>query len=117
MSGYCSGDQACSILWVPKTHPSCSRNESVLVDETAQDVRSLEVRAVGLTGRRRSHVGVARCLVAERPVRPVSVVVLDVLGEDGFEVAPFENEHPVQALARGGADEYPLRCRTPRVRE
>ena len=34
----------------------------------------------------------------------VDVVVLDLLGEDGFEVAAAEDEHPVEALAPAGAD-------------
>ncbi len=34
----------------------------------------------------------------------VDVVVLDLLGEDGFEVAAAEDEHPVEALAPDGAD-------------
>jgi hypothetical protein len=33
------------------------------------------------------------------------VVVLDVLGGHDFEVAPSEDEHPVQALAPDGVDE------------
>jgi len=34
----------------------------------------------------------------------VRVVVLDVLGEHGLEVAAAENEHPVEGLAPEGAD-------------
>ncbi len=40
----------------------------------------------------------------EGSVRPMSVVVLHVLGEDGFEVAASEDEEPVQALSADGAD-------------
>ena len=43
----------------------------------------------------------------------VRVVVLDVLGEHGFEVAPSEDEHPVEALAPDGADESLGRWRSP----
>ena len=43
-------------VWVPKTHPPRSCNHAVFVDEAAQDVGSLEVRAVGLTGRSRSEM-------------------------------------------------------------
>jgi len=32
------------------------------------------------------------------------VVLLDVLGEHGFEVAAAEDEHPVEAFASDGAD-------------
>ena len=35
---------------------------------------------------------------------PVRVVMLDVLGEDRFEVSGPEDEHPVEALAPDGAD-------------
>ena len=34
----------------------------------------------------------------------MGVVILDVLGEDGFEMAATEDEHPVEALAPRGAD-------------
>ena len=37
--------------------------------------------------------------MAEGPVGPVRVVMLDVLGKDCFEVATAEDEHPVEALA------------------
>ena len=36
-------------------------------------------------------------------MRTVLVVVLDVLAEDGFEVASSEDEHAVEALAPDGA--------------
>jgi hypothetical protein len=75
------------------------------VDEAAQDVGSLEVRVVGLTGRSRSGVGVGRCLLAEGPVRTVPVVVLDVLAEHGFEVTSSEDEHSVEAISPGDAHE------------
>jgi len=38
-------------------------------------------------------------------VRPVAVVVLDVLVDDGFEVASAEDEHPVQTFTPDGLDE------------
>jgi hypothetical protein len=43
-------------------------------------------------------------MLAERPMGTVRVVVLDVLGENGFEMAGAEDEHPVEALAPDGAD-------------
>ena len=38
----------------------------------------------------------------------MAVVMLDVLDEDGFELAPVEDKDPVEALAADRADE-PLR--------
>lgn len=35
--------------------------------------------------------------MAEGPVGPVRVVMLDVLGKDCFEVTAAEDEHPVKA--------------------
>lgn len=90
-------------MWVPKTHLTRSCNHAVFVDEGAQDVGSLEVRAVGLTGRSRSGVGVGRCALAEGPVRTVRVVAFDVFAEHGFEVMSSEDEHSVEALSPGGA--------------
>jgi len=37
-------------------------------------------------------------------VRPVPVVMIHVLGEDSFEMAPAEDEEPVQAFTADGAD-------------
>ncbi len=82
-------------LWVAKTHPASSGDESVLVDETAQDVGSLDLFGVDVADEGRSRVGLVRCALAEGPVGTVRVVVLDVLGEHDFEVAPSEDEHPV----------------------
>ena len=41
----------------------------------------------------------------ERPVRPVAVVAVDEDAEYALEVAPVENEEPVETLGAGGADE------------
>lgn len=38
-------------------------------------------------------------------MRSMRVVVRDVLGEDGLEMAPAEDERPVEALAPEGADQ------------
>ena len=46
-----------------------------------------------------------RWLQLERAVRPVLVVVLDVLAQDAFEVAAVEDQQPVQALGANGSDE------------
>jgi len=43
--------------------------------------------------------------LAEGPVGPVRVVMLDVLGKGCFKVAAAEDEHPVEALAPDGADD------------
>jgi hypothetical protein len=90
---------------VPRTHPPSSGDESILVDEVAQDVSSSELSGVDVADEGRSRVGVGRCMLAEGLVGTVRVVVLDVPGEHDFEVAPSEDEHPVQALAPDGADE------------
>jgi len=46
-----------------------------------------------------------RGLLTQGPVRPVSVVVGDVLGQDAFEVATTEDQRSVEALTADGADE------------
>ena len=40
----------------------------------------------------------------EGSVGPMPVVVVPVLGEDGFEMAAAQDEEPVQALPADGAD-------------
>ena len=88
-------------LWVPRTHPPSSGDESVLVDEAAQDVGSSEPFGVEVADEGRSRVGLGRCALAEGPVGSVGVVVLDLLGQHDLEVAPSQDEHPVQALGAG----------------
>ena len=39
----------------------------------------------------------------EGPVRPVPIVMIQVLGEDSFEIAPAEDEEPVQLLIKASA--------------
>ena len=46
-----------------------------------------------------------RWLQPQRAVRPVLVVVLDVLAQDAFDVAAVEDQQPVQALGADGSDE------------
>jgi hypothetical protein len=90
-------------LWVPTTHPCRSCNHSIFMDDATQDVGSSEMHPLGLAGRSRSHVGLGWCALVEGAVRPVRVVVLDVLAEDDLEVAPSEDEHAVEVLPeRGG---------------
>ena len=69
-----------------------------------QHVGSSELFGVDVADEGRSRVGLGRCALAEGPVGTVGVVVLDVLAEHDFEVAPSQDEHPVQALAPDGAD-------------
>ena len=38
-------------------------------------------------------------------MRPMAVVMVDVLSEDGFELTSVEDQHPVETLAADGADE------------
>jgi hypothetical protein len=91
-----------------ETHPPRSCNHAVFMDEAALDVGSLEVRAVGLTGRIRSGVAGGRCLLAEGLVRTVPVVVLDVLAEhvhSAVPVAPRGGAPGQVALGPGQQDE------------
>src|SRR5664279_3197396 len=46
-----------------------------------------------------------RGLLTQGPVRPVSVVMGDVLGQDAFEVPTTEDQRSVEALTADGADE------------
>ena len=38
-------------------------------------------------------------------MRPMAVVVVDVLCKDDFELTPVEDQHPVETLAADGTDE------------
>jgi hypothetical protein len=43
-------------------------------------------------------------------MRPVAVVVLDVLVDDDFEMSTTEDEHPVQTFTPDGSDEALGEC-------
>ena len=60
---------------------------------------------VEVADRAGSRVGLGWWALAERPVGTVRVVVLGVLAEHDLEVAPSEDEYPVEALSPGGAHE------------
>ena len=73
------------------------------MDDAAQAVCSSLLGGGDVVDRRRSRIEHGRCTLAERAVGS-GVVVLDVLGEHGFEMAASEDDHPVEALAPDGAD-------------
>ena len=80
-------------------HPASSHDESVLVNESAQNVGSSQHGWIECTDRSRLACrGLWRPLV-ERSVRAMAVVVAEVLGEDGFKVAATKDEEPIETLA------------------
>jgi hypothetical protein len=85
-----------------ETVDSASRDQFVLMDEATQDVVSsntqhAENRCVGIRRRvRRSHI--------DPPVRPLRVVVGEVVAERPVEMTPTEDEGPVKAFTSEGAD-------------
>ena len=54
-----------------------------------------------------------RCALVEGALRALRVVVLDVLGEHGFEETSSEDKHLVEAFVPDGADECAPRWRWP----
>jgi len=91
-----------AVLKGTETLDSASRDQFVLVDEAAQDVASSNAqharnRCVGIRQRdRRPQV--------DPPVRPLRVVVGDVVAERPVEMTPTEDERPVKAFTSDGAD-------------
>ena len=79
------------------------RGGVVLVDDPTQHVATADVAERQAS---RGHFA-ERCghLESKTTVRPVLVVVPDVLGERLFQVKTPEDEGPVQALSRYGANE------------
>ena len=55
-----------------------------------------------------SRVERGRRTLAERPVGPVRVVMIDVFGKDCFELTALEDEHPVEALVPDGTVWVPI---------
>ena len=72
--------------------------------ETSQTIGSSLPGEVGVADQHRSRIERGGCTLVQGPVGPVGVVMLDLLGKDCFEVPAPEDEHPVEALAPGGAD-------------
>src|ERR1019366_2769254 len=66
-----------------ESHPPSSGDEPVLVDESAKDVGASDASGVGI-GDWDRFGNTEGALLIERPVRPAPVVVIHVLGEDGF---------------------------------
>ena len=85
-------------------HPSSSRCEFVLMDETTKLVGSSQPPCIRRRHRRcRGHRH--RRHLTQRPMWPVFVVVDDVVGQDLFQMPAAQNQHPVEAFATNGADE------------
>jgi hypothetical protein len=70
---------------------------SVLVHETTEEIASVNSERLVYAGERQSDDWIRR-LQPERPVRPVSVIVLDVDPQHLLEVPASEDQQPVQAL-------------------
>jgi len=85
-------------------HPSWLRDQSVLVDHAAEDLAPPQTRRVWFDCRIRPSSQAQRGLLLQATVRPMPVVVEDVLGQDLLEMAATEDEKPVQALAACGAN-------------
>jgi hypothetical protein len=81
--------------------PGSSRGVAVFVDETAEAVDPFDLPDAA---RRRWAVCRQWGLQVEASVWPRGVVVLDVDGEDVFEVAAVADQEPVQAFGPHGAD-------------
>ena len=81
---------------------SCSL--SVLVDETTEEIASVDSRRLIHAGDRQSE-GRFRWLQPERPVRTVTVVVPHVDPQHPLEVAGPEDQQPVQALGPHRTDQ------------
>ena len=79
---------------------SVGSGRAVLVDESVAGGVSSDRSA----GPVLDDFAVVRCALVERAVRPVRVVVLDVVAQEQFGVALVPDEGPVEELASHGAD-------------
>jgi hypothetical protein len=88
-----------------------SRDLRILVDQAAEPVASSDAEVV--LRRRGGDLGVGWCL-AEGPMRPVSVVVIDVLAEGVVQMSPAGDQDAVGALAPRAGDPPLADCVRPR---
>src|SRR5215211_5107739 len=79
--------------------------EVVRVQEAAESVASLESRDSGERGWWRRWLGCDGWAAAERSVRALGVVVVDVDAQDAVELPWADDQQPVQALGPRGPDE------------
>lgn len=77
---------------------------SVLVEESAEPIGSSHLGRVGVA-EERPNAWFGRRPLAKGAVRSMGVVVRGVLGKDRLEMAPADDEHPVEAFASEGADD------------
>src|SRR6266481_3003517 len=78
-----------------------SRGRSVLVDEPAEDFASVDAQRGRTDSRGRDRLW---RLKRERAVRPVPVVVREVVPEHAIKVASVQDQNAVEALARKRSD-------------
>ena len=75
------------------------RGGPVLVDDPTQHVVTADAERRGTRGHFAERCG---HLESKAAVRPMLVVMPEVVAKDGFEVVATENEHPVEALFTDG---------------
>jgi hypothetical protein len=75
------------------------------VDESAQDCRWSQARHARIVDWNRRNTQGLWSLLIQSAVGTMTVVVRDVFGQDLFEMAASENEHPVEALSAHGTHE------------
>lgn len=68
---------------------------AIFVDEPAESISALD--GAGAWSYSANDTAIRRPLV-QRSVRPMSVEMIDVLGQHLFQMVPVHNEHPVQAF-------------------
>ncbi len=90
------------IVWVPKTRIPSSGGDLVLVEEATQPVTPANRAEVNHAGSVRH--GTGRGALLKGAVRSMGVVVVDVDLQHTFEVAPADDEQPVQALSAQAAE-------------
>jgi hypothetical protein len=87
-------------LWVPKTL-SASCDLGILMEQPTESIPPHDPCA-GRWSRRCG--GSQRWHLAERAVRPVLVIVHDIVRQHRLRMSPPHGQHPVQQLTTNGAD-------------
>ena len=93
-------------------HPGSSRREPILVDKTAELVRSSQSRRIGTTDRQACPLQSERSALGKGAVRPMLVVVRDELTKNCLELTTMNHEQSVKTLPAHGADD-PVRAENP----
>jgi hypothetical protein len=97
-------------LCVPNIHPTRSCDESILVNEAAENRIATYLGEIGIVARGWRDPQGPRRLLIQRVVRAMIAVVSDVLGQSVIKMSSSEDQESIGALSANGSNESLNEC-------